>query len=403
MALFYKNTESDKLKNVNIMNASMDVLQDLDNTTFIDAVEAEFKDCFDRLDLRDNYGILCIPGYLGSNKVVEKWAKFCHKNKVTMVTDFQHLDSPDDVMELFQSANLSGGDVYKSNVVMGANWLIGRPKEVAFGEEEHLHVPPSGALAGKIYQTLMSQVTAGKKHGSLANPHEVRRRIGFLPETPPLYPEMTVQAFLGFVCDLREVASSDKKAKIGDALALTALTLVAGEPIGTLSHGYRQRVGVAQAIVHRPQLVILDEPTRGLDPRQIVEMRKLIHELKDKHTVLLSSHQLAEVSQTCDRLLVLGRGQVVGAGIEAELGALQEPMFSVELTVRVPDGKDGGAAAVLAALGGIDGLLGKSVPTERGDGWELLISSSSPSCSSSTLVTMPLSLTSAVTSSGSPA
>ena len=167
VALFYKNTESDKLKNVNIMNAAMDVLQDLDNTTFIDAVEQEFKDCYDRLDLRDNYGICVIPGYLGSNKVVEKWAKFCHKNKVTLVTDFQHLDSPDDVMELFQSANLSGGDVYKSNVVMGANWLIGRPKDVAFGEEEHLHVPPSGALAGKIYQTLMSQVTAGKKHGSL--------------------------------------------------------------------------------------------------------------------------------------------------------------------------------------------------------------------------------------------
>ena len=167
VSLFYKNTESDKLKNVNIMNASMDVLQDLDNTTFIDAVEAEFKDCFDRLDLRDNYGICVIPGYLGSNKVVEKWAKFCHKNKVTLVTDFQHLDSPDDVMELFQSANLSGGDVYKSNVVMGANWLIGRPKSVEFGEEDHMHVPPAGALAGKIYQTLMSQVTAGKKHGSL--------------------------------------------------------------------------------------------------------------------------------------------------------------------------------------------------------------------------------------------
>ena len=210
---------------------------------------------------------------------------------------------------------------------------------------------------------------------ALANPHEVRRRIGFLPETPPLYPEMTVEAFLGFVCDLREVATSAKKAKIGDALGLTDLTAVRGEPIGTLSHGYRQRVGVAQAIVHRPQLVILDEPTRGLDPRQIVEMRKLIHELKDKHTVLLSSHQLSEVSQTCDRLLVLGRGQIVGAGTEAELAAQHEPIFSVDLTVRVPDGKDGGSAAVLAALGGIDGLLGKSVPTERGDGWELSLSS----------------------------
>ena len=209
---------------------------------------------------------------------------------------------------------------------------------------------------------------------ALANPHEVRRRIGFLPETPPLYPEMSVEAFLGFVCDLREVAAADRAARIGDALALTDLKDVRGEPIGTLSHGYRQRVGVAQAIVHKPALVILDEPTRVLDPRQIVEMRKLIHELKDKHTVLLSSHVLSEVSQTCDRLLVLGRGQIVGAGTEAELAAQQEPVFSVELTVRIPDGKNGGAATVLAALGGIDGLLGKTAPAERADGWELMVS-----------------------------
>ncbi len=215
VALFYKNTESDKLKNVNIMNASMDVLQDLDNTTFIDAVEAEFKDCYDRLDLRDNYGICVIPGYLGSNKVVEKWAKFCHKNKVTLVTDFQHLDSPDDVMELFQSANLAGGDVYKSNVVMGANWLIGRQKDVAFGEEEHLHVPTAGALAGKIYQTLMSQVTAGKKHGSLN--------------------EVDAVAF-----DLRksEIASMEKMGLVpmvneyGKVMAFSAKTLFNGDNIG---------------------------------------------------------------------------------------------------------------------------------------------------------------------------
>jgi ABC-2 type transport system ATP-binding protein len=210
---------------------------------------------------------------------------------------------------------------------------------------------------------------------ALSDPHEVRRRIGFLPETPPIYPEMAVDAYLAFVCDLREVAASDRKRKIGDALALTDLTAVAGERIGTLSHGYRQRVGVAQAIVHRPELVILDEPTRGLDPRQIVEMRKLIHELKDKHTVLLSSHVLSEVSQTCDRLLVLGRGQILGAGTEAELAAQQEPVFSVEVTVRIPDGKPATGATVLDAVATIDGLLGKSEPTARDDGWELVVSS----------------------------
>src|SRR5664279_2120937 len=126
VSLFYKNTESDKLKNVSIMNAEPDQLKDLDNTIFIDSVAAELKQNYDRLDLRNNYSILCIPGYLGSNKVVEKWAKIAYENKVMLVTDFEHLDAPDDVMELFESANLAGGDVYRSNVMMACNWLVGR-------------------------------------------------------------------------------------------------------------------------------------------------------------------------------------------------------------------------------------------------------------------------------------
>ena len=167
VALFYKNTESDKLKNVTIMNADPEQLKDLDNPRFIDAVNGELKANYDRLDLRDNYSILLLPGYLGSNKVVEKWAKLAHENKVMLVTDFQHLDNPDDVMELFESANLTGGDVYRSNVMMACNWLVGRGKFQDVGEEEDLYVPPSGALAGKMYTTLMSQVTAGKKHGGM--------------------------------------------------------------------------------------------------------------------------------------------------------------------------------------------------------------------------------------------
>jgi len=167
LALFYKNTESDKLKNVTIMNASMDQLKDLDNTRFIDYVEQELKANYDRLDLRDNYSIMCVPGYLGSNKVVEKWAKIAHNNKVMMVTDFENLDTCDDVVDMFESANLAGGDIYKSNVVMASNWLVGRAKNQEVGEEEDLMVPPSSALAGKMYTTLMSQVTAGKKHGAM--------------------------------------------------------------------------------------------------------------------------------------------------------------------------------------------------------------------------------------------
>ncbi len=167
VALFFKNSESDKLKNVSFINADAEQLKDLDNTRFIDAMSEELKKNFDRLDLRNNYSIMIVPGYLGSNKVVEKWAKMAHENKVMLVTDFEHLDAPDDVMEMFEIANLTGGDKYRSNVMMTCNWLVGRGKYAELGEEEDLYVPPSGALAGKIYQTLMSQVTAGKKFGSM--------------------------------------------------------------------------------------------------------------------------------------------------------------------------------------------------------------------------------------------
>jgi len=173
-ALFYKNTESDKLKNISIVNAELEQVQDLDNTRFIDAVAEELKSTYDRLDLRDNYGLLVIPGYLGSNKVVEKWAKIAYENKAMLITDFLHLDEPDDVMEMFEAANLTSGDKYKSNVIMSCNYLVGREKNDEVGEEDDLFVPPSGALAGKIYNTLMSQVTAGKKFGGINEVDGVR-------------------------------------------------------------------------------------------------------------------------------------------------------------------------------------------------------------------------------------
>ena len=167
VALFFKNSESDKIKNVSFFNCELDQMKDLDNTRFIDAVNEELKMNFDRLDLRNNYSIMVLPGYLGSNKVVEKWGKIAHEHKVMMVTDFEHLDAPDDVMEMFELANLTAGDKYKSNVMMTCNWLVGRGKFAELGEEDDLFVPPSGALAGKVYKTLMSQVTAGKKFGSM--------------------------------------------------------------------------------------------------------------------------------------------------------------------------------------------------------------------------------------------
>ena len=154
---------------------------------------------------------------------------------------------------------------------------------------------------------------------AIANPHAVRKQIGFLPETPPLYPDMRVADFLHFAGRLRGMSTTQVNQRLPDVLEVTNLADHTGVVIGNLSHGFRQRVGVAQAIIHEPALLILDEPTRGLDPVQIVEMRSLIQELKKAHTVLISSHILTEISQTCDRLLVLGKGAIIAAGDENEL------------------------------------------------------------------------------------
>lgn len=167
VAMFYKNTEKDKIKNLTIFNANLERLKDLDNTLVIDKIDEELKARHDRLDLRENYALLVLPGYLGSNKVVEKWAKIAYQNKVMLVTDFENLESPDAVMEDFDAANLTGGDIYRSNVLMTCNWLVGRGKHTDLGEEESLMIPPSTALAGKIYSTLIAQPTAGKMHGGI--------------------------------------------------------------------------------------------------------------------------------------------------------------------------------------------------------------------------------------------
>ncbi|HMG11048.1 MAG TPA: DUF5458 family protein [Mucilaginibacter sp.] len=190
--LFYQNTEADKLKNVVLLNASPDQIKDLDNPRFIDYVSSELSQKYDRLDLRENYSLLVIPGYMGSNKVVEKWAAIAYRNKAMLVTDFADLDQPDDVIDLFTEANLTGGDAYRSNVIMTCNWLVGRGKVQEVNEEDDLTVPGSAALAGKMYHTLMSQVTAGKKHGSMNDVDGVKfdlkkseishlERIGLVP------------------------------------------------------------------------------------------------------------------------------------------------------------------------------------------------------------------------------
>ena len=167
VALFYKNAEADKIKNVNFINADAEQIADLDTALVQNAISAELSANYDRLDMRDNYSMLVMPGFIGSKKVVDAYARIAHKNKTMMLTDYRDLDSVDDVVELFEEANLSGGDGYLSNVIMSCNYLVGREKEEAYGEEDNVYVPPSSSLAGRLYTTLMSQISAGKSFGAL--------------------------------------------------------------------------------------------------------------------------------------------------------------------------------------------------------------------------------------------
>jgi len=183
------------------------------------------------------------------------------------------------------------------------------------------------------------------------NPYGIRRKIGFLPDVPPLYPEMTVGAYLAFAARLRQVPGCEVAARVGEAEEKASLRDVHREVIGELSYGFRQRVGVAQAIVHKPALLILDEPAAGLDPAQVVEMRGLLRTLRGEHTVLISSHFLAEISQTCDRLLVIHGGELVGQGSEDELAAAMGQGGSTILAeVR---GQGAGVSARLQRISGV--------------------------------------------------
>jgi hypothetical protein len=165
--LFYKNTEEDKLTNITIVNASREQVTDLDNSRFTDYIANELKQNYDKLDLRKNYSLLVIPGYLGSSRIVDKWSKIAYDNKVQFYTDFMDLDRPDDVVDMFFNAGHAGGEAFKANTCMACNWLVGRGGYSELGEESELRVSPAAALAGRVYSTLMSQITAGKKHGGI--------------------------------------------------------------------------------------------------------------------------------------------------------------------------------------------------------------------------------------------
>jgi ABC-2 type transport system ATP-binding protein len=183
------------------------------------------------------------------------------------------------------------------------------------------------------------------------DPHAVRRRIGFLPDTPPLYGEMTVGRYLTFAAELRGVAGTAAARAVAEAEEKTATREVHDQLISSLSHGYRQRVGVAQALVHKPKLLILDEPTSGLDPVQIVEMRATVRALRGEHTILLSSHILSEISQTCDRLLVIQHGEIVAQGTEQELASQLGGGGTIEVEVAGPSGRAIEAARTVTGIG----------------------------------------------------
>jgi ABC-2 type transport system ATP-binding protein len=168
----------------------------------------------------------------------------------------------------------------------------------------------------------------------VAQPNEVRARVGYLPDRPPLYEDMTVTEFLTFAARLRRLPSADVARRVEDVIETAELGGVRHQIIGTLSHGFKQRVGIAQAIVHRPEFVVLDEPISGLDPVQIVEMRKVVRNLRGAHTVIVSSHILTEISETCDRLLVIQDGRIRWQGSEKELSTQSGQAMSVEVTVR---------------------------------------------------------------------
>jgi ABC-2 type transport system ATP-binding protein len=165
----------------------------------------------------------------------------------------------------------------------------------------------------------------------------VRRRIGYLPETPPLYPEMTVTGYLRFCAGVRGLTRARTEERLPEVLNLTGLSAQTGTPLRQLSRGYQQRVGIAQAIVHDPAVVLLDEPMAGLDPLQIVQTRELIRGLKPRHTVLFSSHILGEITSLCDRIVLMDRGRVRAEGSEESLRALRAGARPLLLRLRADE------------------------------------------------------------------
>ncbi|HQD18153.1 MAG TPA: ATP-binding cassette domain-containing protein [Bacillota bacterium] len=203
-------------------------------------------------------------------------------------------------------------------------------------------------LTGYIAPTSGTAEIAG--YDILDEPYEARRRIGYLPETPPLYNDMTVKAYLEFVGDLKGLAPSSMRAHIDAVVEKTGLEDVYHRLIGNISKGYKQRVGLAQALLGDPPVLILDEPTVGLDPNQIVEIRELIKGLAGDHTIILSSHILPEVSMVCSRVAIINRGRLIAVGTPSSLSHRMKGGSSLELRIRGPQNE---VAQILRQVDGV--------------------------------------------------
>lgn len=190
-------------------------------------------------------------------------------------------------------------------------------------------------------------------HDILKEPEEAKKHIGYLPELPPLYMDMTVQEYLEFAAELKKLPKEKRESDISEVMKLTRLQDVSDRLIKNLSKGYKQRVGLAQAILGFPEIIILDEPTVGLDPKQIIEIRELIRTLSKKHTVILSSHILAEVRAVCDYILIISKGKLVASDTPENLELLRNGASSLELEVKAAPET---ARAILSTIDDIDAM-----------------------------------------------
>ena len=190
---------------------------------------------------------------------------------------------------------------------------------------------------------------------------EVRKRIGYLPENPPIYPEMTVDSYLNFVAKIKGARSNTRKSQVGEAIEKCNLGDVRTRIIGKLSKGYKQRVGLAQALLNNPEVLILDEPTLGLDPKQIQEVRSLIKSFANSHTVILSTHILPEVSMTCNRVVIINKGKVVAMDTPEGLAHQMKGAERISMIVEGPE------QAVRETLLAVDGVLNVQVESSSGD------------------------------------